>query len=53
MDNKEMGRRIEMLILSPAASLDIAKTLENPPKPNKALTKAMRDYKNAKIDHRK
>jgi uncharacterized protein (DUF1778 family) len=44
---------IEMLILSPEASLDIAKTLENRPKPNKAITKAMKDYNNAKIIHRK
>ncbi|GHT55187.1 hypothetical protein FACS1894109_01260 [Spirochaetia bacterium] len=46
-------QEIEILILSPEASLDIVTTLENPPKPNKAITKAMRDYKNAKIDHRK
>jgi uncharacterized protein (DUF1778 family) len=46
-------QEIEMLILSPGASLDIVTTLENSPKPNKAITSAMRDYKNAKIAHRK
>jgi uncharacterized protein (DUF1778 family) len=46
-------QEIEMLILSPEASLDIVNTLENPPKPNRALIKAMRDYDNAKIEHRK
>jgi uncharacterized protein (DUF1778 family) len=46
-------QEIEMLILSPKASLDIAETLENPPKPNRALRKAMKDYQSAKIAHRK
>jgi uncharacterized protein (DUF1778 family) len=46
-------REIEMLILSPEASLDIVETLESSPKPNKAITNAMRDYKNVKIAHRK
>jgi uncharacterized protein (DUF1778 family) len=46
-------QEIEMLILSPEASLDIAGTLENPPNPNRALRKAMKDYRSAKIVHRK
>jgi uncharacterized protein (DUF1778 family) len=52
-ERAQTRQEIEMLILSPAASLDIAKTLENPPKPNKALKKAMKDYKDAAIAHRK
>jgi uncharacterized protein (DUF1778 family) len=40
---------IKTLMLSPEASLDIAKTLDNPPKPNRALKKAMKDYEQANI----
>ncbi|MDR1948427.1 MAG: DUF1778 domain-containing protein [Spirochaetaceae bacterium] len=53
---KERARtrsEIETLLLSPQASLDIVKTLENPPKPNKALTGAMKNYKDARIKRRK
>jgi uncharacterized protein (DUF1778 family) len=46
-------QEIELLILSPEASLDIARTLENPPKPNKALRQAMKDYRSSKIAHGK
>lgn len=45
-EQTQTRREIEMLLLSPAASLDIAKTLANPPKPNRALKKAMREYLN-------
>jgi uncharacterized protein (DUF1778 family) len=46
-------QEIETLILSPEASLDVARTLENPPKPNSALKRAMKDYRQANIEHRK
>jgi uncharacterized protein (DUF1778 family) len=52
-ERTQARHEIEQLILSPKASLDMAKTLENPPKPNKALTRAMEDYQKAKIGHRK
>jgi uncharacterized protein (DUF1778 family) len=40
---------IKTLMLSPEASLDIARTLDNPPNPNKALKKAIKDYGKANI----
>ncbi|MDR1626229.1 MAG: DUF1778 domain-containing protein, partial [Spirochaetia bacterium] len=43
-ERKQTMEEIKMLMLSPEASLDITKTLDNPPKPNKALKKAMKDY---------
>ncbi|MDR1971409.1 MAG: DUF1778 domain-containing protein [Treponema sp.] len=52
-ERSQTKSEIETLLLSPQASLDIAKALENPPKPNKALTGAMKNYKNARIEHRK
>jgi uncharacterized protein (DUF1778 family) len=50
-EREQIQREIESIILSPQASLDIAHTLEKHPKPNKALRKAMKDYKNY-IDRR-
>jgi uncharacterized protein (DUF1778 family) len=46
--NQTMGE-IKTLMLSPEASLDIAKTLNKPPEPNKALKQAMQDYEQANI----
>ena len=40
-------QEVESLILSPKASLDLAENLLNPQKPNKALIKAMKEYKKA------
>jgi uncharacterized protein (DUF1778 family) len=48
-ERKQTMGEIKTLMLSPAASLDIAKTLDNPPKPNNALKKAMKDYEQANI----
>ena len=45
----EMRQHIESLILSADASLDVAETLLESPKPNKAMTKAMKDFKKSKI----
>jgi uncharacterized protein (DUF1778 family) len=42
-------QEIETLILSPKASLDFVNALEKPPRPNKALKKAMNDYKAVRI----
>jgi len=52
-ERTQVRQEIEQLILSPQASLDMAKTLENPTKPNKALTRAMKGYQEANIGHRK
>jgi uncharacterized protein (DUF1778 family) len=46
-------REIESLILSPAASLAMIKALENPPEPNRAIKKAMKEYKKTYTGHRK
>jgi uncharacterized protein (DUF1778 family) len=48
-ERKQIMGEIKTLMLSPEASLDIAKTLDNPPKPNRALKKAMKDYEQANI----
>jgi uncharacterized protein (DUF1778 family) len=48
-ERKQAMGEIKTLMLSPEASLDIAKTLDNPPKPHKALKKAMKDYDKANI----
>jgi uncharacterized protein (DUF1778 family) len=48
-ERKQTMGEIKTLMLSPEASLDIAKTLDNPPKPNKALKRAMKDYEQANI----
>jgi uncharacterized protein (DUF1778 family) len=42
---EQIQREVESIILSPRASLDIVQTLEKHPKSNKALRKAMQDYK--------
>jgi uncharacterized protein (DUF1778 family) len=51
-ERAQIMREIEGLILSPRASLDMVQTLENPPKPNWALSKALEDYKKTKIERR-
>ena len=48
-ERMEVMQHIESLILSADASLDIAQTLLDSPKPNKAMTKAMKDFKKSKI----
>jgi uncharacterized protein (DUF1778 family) len=48
-ERKQTMGEIKTLMLSPEASLDIANTLDNPSKPNKALKKAMKEYKRANI----
>jgi uncharacterized protein (DUF1778 family) len=45
-------QQIESLILSPVASLDVAKTLLDSPKPNPTMEKAMKNYKKSKIAHK-
>jgi uncharacterized protein (DUF1778 family) len=44
-DRKQIRREVESIILSPRASLDVARTLGKQPKSNKALRKAMKDYR--------
>jgi uncharacterized protein (DUF1778 family) len=45
----QIRQEIETLVLSPRASLAFVQSLEKPPRPNKALKKAMNDYKTAHI----
>ncbi|GHV04175.1 hypothetical protein AGMMS50229_04970 [Campylobacterota bacterium] len=50
---KQARREIETLILSPEASIDFAKTVLKPSKPNEALKNAAEAYKTANIKHAK
>ena len=45
----EKARHIESLLLSADASLDMAETLLESPRPNEAMVKAMKDFKKSKI----
>jgi uncharacterized protein (DUF1778 family) len=52
-EQTQTRQEIEMLILSPAASLDMVRNLEDPPRPNKALKNAMKSYHHHNKAHRK
>ena len=51
-ERMEKMQQIESLILSADASLDVAKTLLDSPLPNKAMTKAMKDFKKSRIPNK-
>ena len=51
-ERMEVMQHIESLILSSEASLDVAKTLLDSPQPNKAMAKAMKDFKKSKIPNK-
>jgi len=51
-ERMEVMQHIETLLLSSEASLDVAKTLLDSPKPNKAMTKAMKGFKKSKIPNK-
>jgi len=48
----EVMQPVESLILSADASMDVAKTLLDSPKPNKAMVKAMKDFEKSKISNK-
>ena len=51
-ERMEVMQHIVSLLLSSEASLDVAQTLLDSPQPNKAMTKAMKDFKKSKIANR-